>query len=244
MEPEGEIFEANTWFGEFHFPGKYSDRFVGELSCSPSGGIILKISTISVLPTAEENCVYGILSNGQKCTLWKGFDPRNISFCQSGSDFIFQGYASFSYLALGAWIGPTEKTKEFYFSFEGSQAFFKDDFNGRNSDFSLDPLIRVQLDFGVLRLLDLPSFNVITNPKGVFHSFNSEALEELLAKFEEIHEKDAAVIHLKDSNFVCFSLSFNDEVDFFQAYLKISKIARLMTVLLCDLSPELAPLVR
>lgn len=185
-----KLFEDKKWIGEFFTPDEYENRFVGEVTYSPKGGVVLSYTCVNDKSQKKSNVLHGVFTSGEKCTLIGNFDPNNSGISIKNNLFTKPGKAGFAILVIGDFIEKEDKFTDLSFTLSNLQEFF---FPKGFKDFvkySDKPLLEINTSFGQLEVGNNASFGFLHKDiTGLIYSRNEEALNELKMSFEAIDKK-------------------------------------------------------
>lgn len=222
-----KLLKEKQWYGEFFIPDQYEKRFSGKLEYSPTNSIMLSYTIpgddINLLP--DSKIVYGILNNGEKCTLIGSFSLRYGNSYNSSS---IAGKRSFKWLVIGEFI----KEKELFFNIEFSIPNTQDFFDPNISNWEHQALISLPTSYGKLEIWNMMGSNGLFNIN-IIDSINKEALGELNIAFDNINAKyQDAYFQQKQQYGIEFYLKIDSGALLDDIYENIMEIANLFAILI------------
>jgi len=193
-----DLFKEKKWFGEFFIPGRYEDRFCGEITYSPENGVTLSYLIPENDLLVETNILHGILSSGERCTLVGNFNTK-FSELSFKNGVIERGDHRFLYLVIGDLLSKKDQFQTFNFSLTGLQGFFFPRYKDLIK-YSEKPLLSIDTEDSRIEIGNNASFGFLSDILTHIYSRNKNALKELKECFETIQRKyaDARFMFKKD----------------------------------------------
>lgn len=227
-----EIFVDKEFIGEF-FTDDYEKRFVGKVNYSPENGVVLEYS-ISGTDVPNKACaLYGVLGNGNKCTLFGSFNPQSSGIRLQNGMTTRSGKVGFPCLLIGEWFEKNTLFNSVTFTFTNMQEFF---FPKGYKDFikyTSKPLVEIDLPYGVLEIGANANFGFL-NKDITSHIYcrNESVIDKLkyiFNQFQEKHSKEILMLK-KDIKYVA-KLKIVQGQEIKELYQSISNITDLFAVL-------------
>jgi hypothetical protein len=182
-------FESYEFFGEF-FEQEFSNtgRFAGKIKYSPHNGLQLEYSiSDSDAPNSCER-LFGILSNGKKCTLVGEFDFNNGSL-HIGQIQVKSGVHGFYYLIIGDFVGDDQLVESTHFTFNGMQEFIHPQGWATQLKYQETPIVKVSSDNWDIEVNNVANYSMVGNRlKNLIDSRDDQAKEKLDAALDSIQE--------------------------------------------------------
>jgi len=221
------LFDPDEWIGEFYVED-YAKRFPGRVNYSPEQGIILDYSIEDCNFPENTKYLLGILSKGEKCTLFGNF---NLKY--SGPEIRYHGKHPFVFMTIGAHLKENDLFNDVIFTLTNLQEFFFPKGYKDFVKFSKKPLIELQRPEYNLSVENNASFKFMNRDiTSMIYSHNTEALDQLKEAYTLIENK------YPDSNFMLkedisynIHLTFNADKTIPDILNNIHEVADLFSVL-------------
>lgn len=228
------LLSTNNWTGEFFVPDSYEKRFPGELSYSPEKGVFLTYRIIHQHTPLDSKVLHGILSTGEKCTLFGSFSTRSAGITMKNGLTTNQGKTSFWCLAIGDFLSEDENFENCDFSLTNLQEFFYPSGTKNAVKYTDKPIYSVSTSFGKLDVGLAASFGSVGGDiSSLIYSTDTNASEALNNAFQEVKNKfpESAFMH-KEEIFYRIFLQFSSHLTIKSAYQHIESISNLFALLL------------
>lgn len=217
-------------------PDEYNERFVGTLEYSAENGLLLSYTIPKYEVPRACNVLYGVLTDGQKCSLYGEFSPGQSGFTLQSGLTVRQGKSYFLYLLLGEHLPNDRLIFEINFSLTNLQEFF---FPGGHKDlvrYSTKPLLAAQTNFGMIEVGNDAKFRLLNRDLSTqIFSPNDSALRELKDAFDTIQQNHIdSLFLLKEDIAYRISLKFDHGASIVSAYKYIRELSNLFAVLICS----------
>lgn len=225
----------HQFHGEFFpLPDDNSGRFSAIVTYEPYQGLILDYSISDKNSPMSCDRLYGVLSNGEMCTLMGPFDFINSGvYRTNGGVTTRAGKHPFSLIVFGRFYTENELIDSCIFSFYGMQDFIHPQGFLSKVKYSDTPILSMQGDNWKIEVVNSVSYKMIGSSLiNLIHSYNQDAMSDLTEKFEEIlknHPK--AFFNLRDELKFFFRM-YNYDNDIICNIVKIGKILGLFSILL------------
>tara|TARA_B100000700_G_C15012203_1_gene841550 strand:- start:239 stop:1564 length:1326 start_codon:yes stop_codon:yes gene_type:complete len=182
-------FENYEFFGEF-FKSENSNagRFAAKIKYSPQNGLQLEysISDSETPPSCER--LFGILSNGKKCTLVGSFD-FDSGARHMGSIHVKSGLHGFLYLIIGDFVTEKQLFKSTHFTFNGMQEFIHPQGWLTQLKYQDSPIAKVSSDDWDIEVTNVATYSTVGNSlKNLIDSRDKDAKEKLDHAIDSIQE--------------------------------------------------------
>ncbi len=123
------LLKSYEWTGVF-YTLDYEKRFAGHIRYSPKKGLKLMM----IIPDREKlffknhtefdsDFLYGILDDGQECTLYGDFSTRYLGY-RGGESLNFHGFVHFQYLVLGGFLNEKNSLNNFSIKLTNLKHYF------------------------------------------------------------------------------------------------------------------------
>ncbi|EOI3478609.1 hypothetical protein ACMSZN_003138 [Cronobacter dublinensis] len=175
------FFEEYDFIGEFFTnPNDNSDRFAGTLKHSPVEGLTLEYCISDDKSPQICDRLYGILNNGEQCTLIGPFDLQTGARFMSRGPFIRTGVAAVRFAVFGVFINDTTSPIHCDFTFNGMQEFIYPQGFKRKLKFETKPLISVSGTDWKIDVINKATFSHVgSDLANLLYTSNEDALEEI-----------------------------------------------------------------
>ncbi|MFH0229208.1 HEPN domain-containing protein [Vibrio diabolicus] len=182
-------FESYEFFGEFfETESSSAARFAAKIKYSPQDGLQLEYSLAN--SSIPNNCerLFGILSNGKKCTLVGDFD------FDSGTHFMGQvhvrsGVHGFYYLIIGDFVCEEQLFECTHFTFNGMQEFIHPQGWLTQLKYQDSPIVKVSGGDWDIEVINVATYSMVGKRlKNLIGSRDKEAKEKFDIAFDEILE--------------------------------------------------------
>lgn len=184
-----EIFKRKEFIGEF-FTDDYEKRFVGKVVYSPENGVIFEYSISGTETPNKASVLYGVLDNGNKCTLLGAFNPQGSGIRLQNGMTTRHGKVGFPCLLIGECVEENALFEVVTFTLTNMQEFF---FPKGYKDFvkySSKPLVEIELPYGVLEIGTSASFGLLNKDiTSQIYCKNEATLAELKCVFDQFQER-------------------------------------------------------
>lgn len=234
MSTKYGAFESYEFFGEF-FAQKNADgvRFPGKIKYSPQNGLQLEYSlSNSSFPSACDR-LFGVLSNGRKCTLVGSFDFESGTHYM-GSVFVKSGVHGFLYLIIGDFVDSGDTFEHALFTFNGMQEFIHPQGSVAQLKYQKEPIVEVDGDGWNIKVENAATYSMVGNQIiNLIYSRDKEATEKLAAAFEKIKEEHpTSYFNLRKTlkYYVRYTTDTQQEAD--RLISDITKISSLFSILM------------
>lgn len=183
-------FESYEYFGEF-FEQKDSNlgRFAAKVKYSPENGLQLEYCiSDSESPNSCER-LFGILSNGKKCTLVGSFDFDRGTH-HMGKVYVKSGLHGFYYLIIGDFVESGQLFEYTHFTFNGMQEFIHPQGGLSQVKYQNEPIVCANGDGWEIKVENTAIYTMIGQRlKNLVHSEDAKAQEKLENVLDLIQEK-------------------------------------------------------
>ena len=227
-----EIFENKDFVGEF-FTDNYEKRFVGKVIYSPENGVLFEYSISGTETPNKANVLYGVLDNGNKCTLLGAFSPQESGIRLQNGTTTRHGKVGFPCLLIGEWVEEDTLFEVVTFTLTNMQEFF---FPKGYKDFvkyTSKPLIEIELPYGILEIGTSASFGFLNKDiTSQVYCRNKNVLAELKDVFDQFQERypDEILMFKQDIKYVA-KLKMSQGQTIKDLHHSISDIANLFALL-------------
>lgn len=185
-----ELFKSKDWIGEFFTPDQYEKRFPGKVTYSAESGVMLEYAITGHDVPDESPVLFGILDNGQKCTLVGKFRPVHSGVSFHHGLTTRKGRNGFQYLLVGDFIGIDEKHHNLTFTLTNLQEFFFPKGYKDLVKYSEEPIFSLETSYGKIEVGNTASFGYFGKDiTSQIYSMDKSALEDLKNSFAEIQNK-------------------------------------------------------
>lgn len=234
-------FESYEFFGEFFEKADSNlGRFAAKVKYSPENGLQLEYSiSDSESPTSCER-LFGILSNGQKCTLVGPFDfDRGTQYI--GKVHVKSGLNGFYYLIIGDFIEPGQLFEYTNFTFNGMQEFIHPQGWISQIKYQDEPIACINGEGWEIKVENTAIYSMVGQRlKNLVHLEDVEAQQKLEIALDEIQEEHSES-HLKLRKELRYHIRYTtEELQGADKILgDITKIASLFSILMsCPVFPD------
>ena len=227
-------FESYEFFGEF-FEQECSNtgRFAGKIKYSPHNGLQLEYSISD--SDAPKSCkkLFGILSNGKKCTLIGVFD-FDSGTAHMGQIQVKSGVHGFYYLIIGDFVGDEQLIECTHFTFNGMQEFIHPQGWASQLKYQDTPIVKVSSDNWDIEVNNVAYYSMVGNRlKNLIHSRDEQAKEKLNTALDSIQEEHPkANFNLRKSLKYYIRYATNEVKGASDNISNITKIASLFSILM------------
>lgn len=226
------LFKEHRWTGEFFTPNSYTHRFLGEIDYSPEKGVILSYTTPHK-NHEEAEVLHGMLSSGEKCTLFGSFSTKKSGIRYTNGLMTRRGRIGFSCLAIGELLNHDEELDNLDFTLTNLQEFFHLDDHQEQIKYSEKPIYSVETPFGQMEVYNTATFGHLgSDLASLIYSDDVTALEDLsqtLKAFERKYPRSFFMLK-KDISYRIL-LKFTSKTTIHAAYKEIMSFSNLFALL-------------
>jgi hypothetical protein len=229
-----ELFTEKHWTGEFFLPDFYEERFCGEIRYSPEEGVILSYTITGHDVPAATEVLQGVLSSGDKCTLFGRFSPSHAGVTYRSGLTTRTGKARFLCLAIGDFLANDEQFADIDFSLTNLQEFFYPSGYKDFVKYSEKPIYSVETPFGRMEVGNTATFGSLSRDiSSHIYSRDPAALSELSLAFKDIDAKypESFFMLKKDIAYRVF-LIFTPGIAIREAFEHITSFSNLFALLM------------
>lgn len=180
-------FENYEWTGMFCNPDS-DDKFCGKVTYTPEDGVLINLFCISQLKTKNFDCLYGILSTGDLCTLLGKFCVDGMKMNESA--ILHNGACSVYAMIFGEHVSNEQLFAGFSLDLTNFQEFcypqgFKD-----WARFSEQPLLEIQVNGLNVSIRNTLNFSYLGSAvKNIFHCTNEVVAQRLVDSISEVMQE-------------------------------------------------------
>lgn len=241
------LLNEQKWRGQFFLPDSYDQRFSGEISYTPEDGVILSYTLTDNNILEGEDVIYGILSEGKKCTLFSHFQSRGESINFNNGLATQSGQARFLFLAVGDFLDENEQFSRVIFSLTNLQEFFCAKGFLDSVVYTNTPICSADVELGKVKIYNSASLKFMRNSiKSHIYSQNPDAISELDLAFQEIKFKyPDAFFTLTQNLHYQVDFEFSPEISIHAVYKHISSFSNLFSLLIYNpVCPESIAIIK
>ncbi|WP_279451366.1 HEPN domain-containing protein [Aeromonas hydrophila] len=190
MSGKYSAFDSYEFFGEFFMQENTEGiRFPAKIRYSPQNGLQLEYSiSNSSFPSVCDR-LFGVLSNGKKCTLVGNFDFES-GMHYMGSVFVKSGVHGFLYLIIGDFVDSWQTFECALFTFNGMQEFIHPQGFVTQLKYQEEPIVEVDGDGWNIKVENTATYSMVGNQIiNLIYSRDEEATEKLAAALDKIKEE-------------------------------------------------------
>lgn len=234
MSSEYGAFESYEFFGEFFTQGDAEGvRFPAKIKYSPQNGLQLEYSLSNSSFPSTCDRLFGVLSNGKKCTLVGNFDFESGTHYM-GTVFVKSGVHGFLYLIIGDFVDSRQTFECALFTFNGMQEFIHPQGFATQLKYQEEPIVEVDGDGWNIKVENTATYSMVGNQIiNIIYSRDKEATEKLATALEKIKEEHpTSYFNLRKSlkYYVRYTTDTQQEAD--RLISDITKISSLFSILM------------
>ena len=190
MSTKYGAFESYEFFGEFFTQEKAEGvRFPAKIKYSPQNGLQLEYSLSNSSFPSTCDRLFGVLSNGKKCTLVGTFDFESGTHYM-GSVFVKSGVHGFLYLLLAILLIRETRLNVHCLHLMACRSSYHPQGSVAQLRYQEEPIVEVNGDGWNIKVENTATYSMVGNQIiNLIYSRDKEATEKLAAAFEKIKDE-------------------------------------------------------